>query len=118
MIAANFYLPKLSHESIAKLRGFARRAFENSQAERFGTWLDSLLSNEEMRRESVAGDDPIDTELPSVDFNDWSNTDVVSGLKALTSGSYAIEDVAAGELIDQLVILFVAAACSRLRADE
>ena len=123
---SNPFLPTVSFDpavisdaALAELRQIALRRVMPLAGE-FGTWLHHWCDHEQALRQSgvARGKTMTKHDLASPPVAQWSDGDVGQALVAVTTLSYALEDIAAGGLVDRLVLVISEQAAARLFAKQ
>lgn len=116
-VSVDFYPARISDTGLSALHDLVlSRVLRRAPA--FGGWLDDVLSRERLRRLRLRREVFVEVDIPAMPIAEWTDSDIAGALQAATILSYVVRDPAAGKLVDRLVVVITAAACSRLRSSS
>lgn len=111
-VLVGVYPPNLSPQSLRVLHRLLNR--NNPRARRFCRWLDKVIVREMKRRIRERHGQFVEAELPEIDLDDWSNSDVGAGLVVAAVLADAVRDAGMAGFMRRLVFLFSVEARNRL----
>jgi len=106
------YPPNLDRSALRYLHELLMQ--NNERARRFCLWLDGVIVNEMQRRVREDNGFFVETQLPAIDLEEWSDQDIGAGLVVAVVLTDAVDDLSVADLMKRLVFLFSVEARARL----